>query len=199
MSLTHEHTTFPQHLQFQCVHSTFIPNFLWCSLPPGLSTNSWLLLPSQLRKGQAKVRWRDAAPSLGLAPSPHISFSHHFSIIGSSLPPPLIHTQRPQIHLVPILVTLVLVTWLVSSCPTPRLSPAHYHFCHMSPPGAPSSNKPKSNLQPGHDVELCPLPSLLLGAQKQCLSTPWRIIPLCQALEEPGLGSERSLTCRRQA
>lgn len=58
MNLTHEHTIFPQHLQFQCVHSTFIPHFLWFSLPRGLRTNSWLLLPSQLRKGQAKARWR---------------------------------------------------------------------------------------------------------------------------------------------
>lgn len=33
MSLTHERTTIPQHLQFQCVHSTFIPNFLWGSMP----------------------------------------------------------------------------------------------------------------------------------------------------------------------
>lgn len=33
MNLTHEHTVFPQHLQFQCVHSTFIPHFLWFSLP----------------------------------------------------------------------------------------------------------------------------------------------------------------------
>lgn len=77
MNLTHEHTIFPQHLQFRCVHSTFIPHFLWFSLPRGLRglrTNSWLLLPSQLRKGQAKARWSDAASSLGLAPSPHISF-----------------------------------------------------------------------------------------------------------------------------
>lgn len=47
-------------------------------------------------------------PATSTAPPPQL-LSHHLSPTSSSLPPPSPHTQKLQIHLAPILVTLVWV------------------------------------------------------------------------------------------
>lgn len=79
---------------------------LWLPVEPAaleLSTSSWLLLLTQLRTGRAKAQPPGQAP----ASPPSLP---HLSTTRARLFPPSPNTQMPQIHQVPILVTLVLVT-----------------------------------------------------------------------------------------
>ena len=141
------------HPQLQCVHNTFLHNFLWGRLLRDCSTNAGC--SSHPSSGKAEQRpglagCRDAAPSPSQAPSPHTSFSLTASAPQApcSLLPPTYLEASDLLGPYPGDTCLgdIFPRWLGSTCLTPgRLqSTGVPRFQGCSLPGAPSAYQPRS-------------------------------------------------------